>query len=68
VADAGITLYTVGTVKKIPGYTTYVSVDGGMADNPRYTLYEAKYTFLNAQNANGKANLKCSVAGRCCES
>lgn len=68
VADAGITLYTVGTVKKIPGYTNYVSVDGGMADNPRYTLYEAKYTFLNAEKADEKANLICSVAGRCCES
>ena len=68
VADAGITLYTVGTVKKIPGYTNYVSVDGGMADNPRYTLYEAKYTFLNASRADHAKDLCCTVAGRCCES
>ena len=39
VADAGMTLYTVGTIKKIPGYKNYVSVDGGMTDNPRYALY-----------------------------
>jgi len=41
VADAGMTLYTAGSVKKIPGYKNYVSVDGGMTDNPRYALYEA---------------------------
>lgn len=68
VADAGITLYTVGTVKKIPGYKNYVSVDGGMADNPRFALYEAKYTVINAENADRKADLVCTVAGRCCES
>ncbi|MBE6673044.1 MAG: diaminopimelate decarboxylase [Ruminococcaceae bacterium] len=68
VADAGLTLYTVGTVKKIPGYKNYVSVDGGMADNPRYALYEAKYTVLNAERAAEKADLVCTVAGRCCES
>jgi diaminopimelate decarboxylase len=39
VAPAGITLYTVGSVKKIPNIRTYVSVDGGMTDNPRYALY-----------------------------
>ena len=39
VADAGLTLYTAGTLKKIPGYKNYVSIDGGMADNPRYALY-----------------------------
>jgi len=68
VADAGITLYTVGTVKKIPGYKNYVSVDGGMADNPRFALYEAKYTVLNAERANADCDLICTVAGRCCES
>ena len=68
VADAGITLYTVGTVKKIPGYKNYVSVDGGMADNPRFTLYEAKYTVLNAEHADRAPDLVCTVAGRCCES
>ena len=48
VADAGMTLYTVGGVKRIPGYKNYVSVDGGMADNPRYALYGSKYTCLLA--------------------
>ena len=46
VADAGMTLYTVGSVKEITGYKNYVSVDGGMTDNPRYTLYEAPYTVM----------------------
>ena len=41
VADAGLTLYRVGTIKKIPGYKNYVSVDGGMTDNPRYALYRS---------------------------
>ena len=41
VADAGMTLYTVGSVKRIPGCRSYVSVDGGMTDNPRFALYEA---------------------------
>ena len=45
VADAGMTLYTVGTIKNITGYKTYVSIDGGMTDNPRYALYQSKYTF-----------------------
>ncbi len=44
VADAGMTLYTVGTVKRIPGYKNYVSVDGGMTDNPRFALYRSAYT------------------------
>ena len=68
VADAGITLYTVGTVKKITGYKNYVSVDGGMTDNPRYALYGSKYTVLLADRANDKATFKCSLVGRCCES
>ena len=48
VADAGITLYTVGSVKQIKGYKYYISVDGGMTDNPRFALYGAKYTVINA--------------------
>lgn len=68
VADAGITLYTVGTIKKIPGYKNYVSVDGGMADNPRYTLYEAQYTVLAASRMHDTPDLKCTIGGRCCES
>ena len=68
VADAGITLYTVTTVKEIPGFKTYVAVDGGMADNPRYTLYEAEYTILPANRMEDPAEISCTVAGCCCES
>lgn len=68
VADAGLTLYTVGTIKNIPGYKTYVSVDGGMTDNPRYALYQSKYTFEIANKAAEEKTLECTVAGRCCES
>ena len=69
VADAALTLYTVGTVKRIPGYKNYVSVDGGMTDNPRYALYGSSYTVLLANRANDKsATFRATVAGRCCES
>ena len=69
VADAGMTLYTVGTVKRIPGYKNYVSVDGGMTDNPRFALYGSSYTVLLANRANdGGETFRCSVVGRCCES
>ncbi len=68
VADCGITLYTVGSVKEIRGFKNYVSVDGGMPDNPRYALYQADYTVLNASRAGDTADYVCSIAGRCCES
>lgn len=68
VADAGMTLYTVGSVKEIAGYKNYVSVDGGMTDNPRYTLYESKYTVILASDANAKKDFVATIAGRCCES
>jgi diaminopimelate decarboxylase len=69
VADAGLTLYTVGTVKRIPGYKNYVSVDGGMTDNPRYALYGSAYTVLLANRANDAGEtFRATVAGRCCES
>lgn len=68
VAAAGITLYTVGTVKDIEGYRTYVSIDGGMTDNPRYALYQSKYEVLLANKAAQEKDLTCTVAGRCCES
>ena len=69
VADAGMTLYTVGTVKQIPGYKNYVSVDGGMTDNPRFALYGSPYTVLLANRVNDESTpFKCSVVGRCCES
>lgn len=68
VADAGMNLYTVGTVKQIPGYKNYVSVDGGMADSPRHALYKAPYTCLTANKMNEKADFEASLVGRCCES
>ena len=68
VADAGMTLYTVGTVKEIEGFKNYVSIDGGMTDNPRYTLYQSAYTILLANRANEKADFSCTIGGRCCES
>ena len=68
VADAGLTLYTVGMVKKIPGFINYVSVDGGMTDNPRFALYGAEYTVLPADRMEEPRDMVCSVVGRCCES
>lgn len=68
VADAGMTLYTVGGTKEIPGYKNYVSIDGGMTDNPRYTLYESPYTIMLANRATEKPEKKYAVGGRCCES
>lgn len=68
VADAGMTLYSVGTVKRIPGYKNYVSVDGGMTDNPRYALYQSAYTVYAANRMDEPAALHCDLVGRCCES
>jgi diaminopimelate decarboxylase len=68
VANAGITLYTVGSVKEIGDFKNYVSIDGGMPDNPRYALYGSAYTVMLANRAQDEANFKCSIAGRCCES
>lgn len=68
VADAGITLYRVGNVKRIEGYKNYVSIDGGMTDNPRYALYESEYTVVAADKAEEKCDFLCDLVGRCCES
>jgi len=68
VADSGMTLYTVVNVKKIPGYKNYVSVDGGMTDDPRFALYRSRYTVYAAGRMNEEKDLACSVVGRCCES
>ena len=68
VAAAGATLYTVGSVKTIPDFRTYVSVDGGMPDNPRYALYGSQYTALIANKANEERTMRATIAGRCCES
>lgn len=68
VANTCITLYTVGSVKEIGDIKNYVSVDGGMPDNPRYALYGSAYTVVLANRAAEAAGFKCSIAGRCCES
>lgn len=68
VADAGMTLYTVGSVKRIPGYKNYVSIDGGMTDNIRFALYGSSYTVLVANRVKFSGDWKASVVGRCCES
>lgn len=68
VAAAGITLYTVGSVKEIPGFKNYISVDGGMPDNPRYALYQSRYTAVIANRADAPRSFKATIAGRCCES
>ena len=68
VAAAGITLYTVGGIKEIPNIRTYVSVDGGMADNPRYILYQSEYTFCVANKASEPKTETVTIAGKCCES
>ena len=68
VADAGVTLYKTGGVKEVKGYRNYVTVDGGMTDNPRYALYKSAYTVINASRAGESADYECTIAGRCCES
>ena len=68
VCEAGITLHTVGNVKEIPDVRNYVSVDGGMYENPRYPLYQAEYTCLIANKASEPADYIATVAGKCCES
>ena len=68
VGEAGVTLYTVGAIKEIPGVKKYVAIDGGMFDNPRYALYESKYTALLANRANEECTEMVTIAGKCCES
>ena len=68
VADAGMTLYNVTSIKEIPGYKNYTAVNGGMTDNPRYTLYQADYTVLPADRMNDDRDFVCTIAGSCCES
>jgi len=68
VASSGITLYTVGTVKDIKNVRKYVFVDGGMADNPRYALYQSEYDAVLANRANEAKIEKVTIAGKCCES
>lgn len=67
-APAGITLYTVGGKKVIPNIRTYVSIDGGMCDNPRYILYQSDYDALVANKASQPKTETVTIAGKCCES
>jgi len=68
VGTAGLTLYTVGPVKEIPGVRTYVAVDGGLSDNPRPALYGAEYTVVVANRADQPASMPVRLVGRHCES
>ena len=68
VAQAGIAVYTVGGRKVIPNVRTYVSVDGGLADNPRPALYQAQYTALLANKAAQPETETVAIAGPFCES
>ena len=67
-APAGITLYKVGARKEIPGIRTYISIDGGMCDNPRYILYQSEYEAVVANKASQERSEKVTIAGKCCES
>ena len=68
VGDANLTLYKVGVVKTIKDVRTYVSVDGGMSDNPRYALYGAEYEAIVANKADKPRDFTATIAGKCCES
>jgi len=69
VAEAGITLYTIGNIKEIPGVRKYLIVDGGMTDNPRPILYEAKYEAVLVNKINSSLPKEVvTIAGKCCES
>ncbi len=68
VGEAGVTLYTVQSVKKIPGIRNYASVDGGMTDNPRHALYGSRHYVLLAERANERPTGAWSISGKCCES
>ncbi|MBU3090492.1 diaminopimelate decarboxylase [Clostridium sp. CF011] len=68
VGENGITLYTIGAIKEIEGIRKYVSVDGGMADNPRPALYQAENEAIVANKADKENEDLVTIAGRCCES
>jgi len=68
IGEAGITLYTIGAIKEIPGIRKYLIVDGGMADNPRPILYDAKYEAVIVNKINESQTEMVTIAGKCCES
>lgn len=68
VGTAGTTLYSIGSIKEVPKIRKYVAVDGGMADNPRTALYQARYEAIVANRSNEDAAERVSITGKCCES
>ena len=68
VGDAGITVYTAGAIKDIKNVRKYVSIDGGISDNPRYIMYDAEYDAILANRANDAAEEYVTICGKCCES
>lgn len=68
VAPAGLTVYRVGAVKNIPNIRTYVSVDGGMGDNPRHILYNSEYDAILPERPYAEKFRKVTIVGKCCES
>lgn len=68
ISTSGVTLYTIGSQKQVPNATKYVAVDGGMADNPRPSMYQAEYFAQIANKPNEEGTEKVTVAGRYCES
>lgn len=68
ISTAGVTLYTIGSMKQVPNGRKYITVDGGMADNPRPAMYNAKYEAEIVNNTDGRQNETVTVAGKFCES
>ena len=68
ISTSGVTLYSVGSSKQVPNGRKYVAVDGGMADNPRPSMYEAKYYAEVANDTSGRENETVTIAGKYCES
>lgn len=68
IANAGTTLYKIGGTKKTYGEKNYIFVDGGMTDNIRTALYDAKYEAVVANKLDSEANVEYTIAGKCCES
>lgn len=68
ISTAGVTLYTVGSSKQVPNATRYVSIDGGMADNPRPSMYEAEYYAEVANDTTGRKTEQVTISGKFCES
>ena len=68
ISTAGVTLYTIGSSKQVPGGKKYIAVDGGMADNPRPITYQAEYTAEIANDISGRLQETVTIAGKYCES